>query len=119
MLCSIDSTRQKPTGLHDRCLQGSYIDGLLNGSGNVDKKDILQHVNSVDNPIKSTVGDIWPDGSMPFLETIMLEQNRTLSLGVYLKPIYTNQYLEWDSHHHIADKCSVITLTPELQTGNA
>ena len=45
------------------------------------------------------------------------EANGTLSITVYRKPSYADQYLQWDSHHHISATLSVIhTLSPRVQT---
>ena len=49
------------------------------------------------------------DGSIPFLDTIVKpEADGTLSITVYRKPTHTDQYLQWDSHHHLSAKYSVI-----------
>ena len=75
----------------------------------VNKQGFLQHINSVDPAIKVTVEDNKEDGSIPFLETIVKpEADGTLSITVYRKPIHTDQYLQWDSHHHLWSKFSVI-----------
>ena len=75
--------------------------------------NFLQHINSADQVIRFKVEDIWPDGSMPFLDTFITpEPNRTLSIGMYRKPTSIDQYLQWDSHHQIAVKNTVVnTLT--------
>ena len=58
------------------------------------------------------------DGSIPFLDTIVKpEADGTLSITVYRKPTHTGQYLQWDSHHHLSAKCSVIyTLSHRAQS---
>ena len=58
------------------------------------------------------------DGSIPFLDTIVKpEADGTLSITVYRKPTYTDQYLQWDSHHHLSAKFSVIqTLSHRAST---
>ena len=49
------------------------------------------------------------DGSIPFLDTIVKpEANGSLSITVYRKPTHTDQYLQWNSHHHLSAKFSVI-----------
>ena len=49
------------------------------------------------------------DGSIPFLNTIVKpEADGTLSTAVYRKPTHTDQYLQWDSHHHLSAKFSVV-----------
>ena len=41
----------------------------------------------------------------------------SLSITVYRKPIHTDQYLQWDSHHHLSAKFSVInTLSHRAKT---
>ena len=50
------------------------------------------------------------DGSMYFLDTLVLPQaDESLLTTVYRKPTHTNQYLQWDSHHAISAKYSVIS----------
>ena len=49
------------------------------------------------------------DGFIPFLDTIVKpEADDTLSITVYRKPTHTDQYLQWNSHHHLSGKFSVI-----------
>ena len=75
----------------------------------VNKRGFLQQINSVDPAIKFTVEDNKEDGSIPFLDTIVKpEADGTLSITVYRKPTHTDQYLQWDSHHHLSAKFSVI-----------
>ena len=82
------------------------------------KQGFLQHINSVDPTIKFTVEDNKEDGSIPFLDTILKpEENGSPSITVYRKPTHTDQYLEWDSHHNLSAKFSVInTLSHRAQT---
>ena len=84
----------------------------------VNKQGFLQHINSVDPAIKFTVEDNKEDGSIPFLDTIVKpEENGGLSITVYRKPTHTDQYLQWDSHHNLSAKFSVInTLSHGAQT---
>ena len=56
-----------------------------------------------------TVEDTRQDASITLLDTFVTpKQNRTLSISIYRKPTHTNLYLQWESHHHIAAKCSLI-----------
>ena len=69
------------------------------------KQGFLQHINSVDLAIRFTVEDNKEDGSIPFLDTIVKpEVDGSLSITVYRKPTHTDQYLQWDSHHHLSAK---------------
>ena len=73
------------------------------------KQGFLQHINSVDPAIKFTVEDNKEDGSIPFLDTIVKPvANGNLSITVFRKPTHTDQYLQWDSHHNLSTKFSVI-----------
>ena len=82
------------------------------------KQSFLQHINSVDPAIRFTVEDNKEDWSIPFLDTIVKpEADGSLSITVYRKPTHTDQYLQWDSHHHLSAKFSVIqTLSHRAST---
>ena len=84
----------------------------------VNKQDFLQHINSVDPDIRFTVEDNKEDGSIPFLDTIVkLEADGSLSITVYRKPMHTDQYLQWHSHHHLSAKFNIInTLSHRAKT---
>ena len=84
----------------------------------IHKQDFLQHISSVDPAIQFTVETNKEDGTIPFLDTIVKpEADGTLSITVYRKPTHTDQYLQWDSHHHLSAKFSVIhTLSHRAQT---
>ena len=67
---------------------------------------LLQHINSQDPYIQFTVKSTQ-QGSLPFYDTLVtIEPNNTFSTLVYRKPIHTDQYLHWDSNHHITAKHS-------------
>ena len=53
------------------------------------------------------------NGAIPFLDTLVQpEVDNSLSIRVYCKTIHTDQYLQWDGHHNLSAKYSVIgTLT--------
>ena len=91
----------------------------LSSTRKSNKQDFLQHINSVDPAIQFTVENNKEDCAIPFLGTIVkLEADGTLSITIYRKCTHTDQYLQWDSHHHLSAKVSVIhTLTYRAQTG--
>ena len=90
----------------------------VSSTRNSSKQGFLQHINSVDPAIRFTVEDNKEDGSIPFFDTIVKpEADGTLSITVYRKPTHTDQYLQWDSHHHLSAKFSVIhTLSHRVTT---
>ena len=79
------------------------------------KQGFLQHINSVDPAIRFTVED---NKDHPLLDTIVKpEADGSLSMSVYRKPTHTDQYLQWDSYHHLSAKFSVIqTLSHRAST---
>ena len=86
-----------------------FVDDTFVIHKEVNKQGFLQHINSVDPAIKFTVEDNKEDGSIPFLDTIVKpEADGTLSITVYRRPTHTDLYLQWDSHHHLSAKFSVI-----------
>ena len=80
-------------------------------------QDLLQHINSQDPHIQFTV-EPTQQGSLPFLDTLVtIEPDNTFSTTVYRKPTHTDQYLHWDSNHHITAKQSVFnTLAHRAKT---
>ena len=95
-----------------------YVDDTFVIHKEANKQGFLQHINSVDPAIRFTVEDKKEDGSIPFLDTIVKpEADGTLSITVYRKPTHTDQYLQWNSHHHLSAKFSVIqTLSHRAST---
>ena len=95
-----------------------YVDDTCVINKEIHKQEFLQHINSVDPAIQFTMETNNEDGSIPFLDTIVKpEADGTLSITVYRKPIHKDQYLQWDSHHHLSAKFSVIhTLSHRAQT---
>ena len=70
-------------------------------------QDLLQHINSQDPHIQFTV-EPTQQGSLPFLDTLVtIQPDNTFNTTVYRKPTHTDQYLHWDSNHHITAKQSV------------
>ena len=80
------------------------------------KQEFLEHINKVDPAIKFTVEGTQGNGAIPFLYNIVTPQaDGSLSITVYQKPIHTDQYLQWDSHHSVSSKYSVIVTPPTRQ----
>ena len=77
------------------------------------KQEFLDHIHRVDPAIKFTVEGTQENGAIPFLDTLVTPlADNSLSFQVYQKPTHTDQYLQWDNHHSLSSKYSVIgTLT--------
>ena len=74
------------------------------------KDEFFHHLNSLNTNIKFTAETSKADGSIPFLDTgITPQRDGSLQTKVYRKPTHTHQYLQWDSHHSISNKYSVIS----------
>ena len=57
------------------------------------KENFLEHINNMDPHIQFTTDDAKPDGSLPFLDTIVLQQpDNSLLTSVHRKPTYTDLY---------------------------
>ena len=73
------------------------------------KEEFLTHINSVDSNIQFTTEEPGPDGSLPFLDILISpDEEGRLKTSVYRKPTHMDQYLQWDSHHPISSKYSVV-----------
>ena len=59
------------------------------------KKKFSEHINNMDSHIQFTTEDAEADGSIPFLDTIVMPQpDDSLLTSVYRKPTYTDLYLQ-------------------------
>ena len=73
---------------------------------------LLQHINNQDPHIQFTVEPTQQD-SLPFLDTLItIQPDNIFNTTVYRKPTHTDQYLHWDSSHHITAKQSVFNTLP-------
>ena len=100
------------TCLHPPSLWLRFVDDTFVITMTEHSQALLQHINNQDPHIQFTV-EPTQQGSLQFLDTLVtIEPNNTFSTTVYRKPTHTDQYLHWDSNHHIRAKQSVFnTLT--------
>ena len=81
------------------------------------KQGFLHHINGVDPFIHFTTEDARTDGSIPFLDTtVMPQSDGSLLTSVYRKPMHTDQYLQWNSHHLSAKFSMIKTLKHRAKT---
>ena len=84
-----------------------FVDDTFVIGGAEHSQDLLYHINNQDPHIQFTV-EPTVQGSLPFLDTLVtIQPDSSLSTSVYRKPTHTDQYLHWDSNHHITAKQSV------------
>ena len=75
------------------------------------KDRFIEHINFIDGRIQFTMEESRSDGSMSFLDTLVIPQpDGSLSTTVYRKPTHPDLYLQCDSHHTIAAKYSVVNI---------
>ena len=85
-----------------------YVDDTFVIQREDKKQNFLDHISNIDPAIKFTVQGHQENGVTPFLDTLVKpEAENSLSITVYRKPLHTDQYLQWDSHHNLAAKYSV------------
>ena len=86
-----------------------YVDDTCVIMEATQKEGFLEHINSIDPHIQFTTEDAKADGSIPFLDTIvMTHPDNFLLTTVYRRPTHTDLYLHLNSHHHLSAKFSVI-----------
>ena len=72
------------------------------------RNSFLQHLNFIHPNIKFTCEEVREDGSMPFLDILVIPaEDGSLKTSVFRKPTHTDLYLQWDIHHNIPSKYSV------------
>ena len=95
-----------------------FVDDTFTILESTQKNEFLEHINSTDQHIQFRAEDQRSDGAMPFLDILITPgKDGSLSTSVFRKPIHTDLYLQWDSHHTLTSKYSMIgTLQHRAQT---
>ena len=110
--------------LHPFYLWKRFVDDTFTIIESSQRRAFLDHINSIDQHIQFTCEEQREDGSIPFFDILVMpNEDGSLSSTVYRKPMHTDLYLHWDSHHTLPSKYSVIgTLhhraKPSAQTPN-
>ena len=96
------------TAPHSPSLWRRFVDDTLVAIRSAHKNSFIEHIISIDQSIQLTMEDSRIDGSMPFLDTLVIPQPDGSLNTTVLEPPHTDLYLHWDSHHTIAAKYSVV-----------
>ena len=88
-----------------------YVDDTCVILDSIIKEEFFHHINSIDPKIQFTPEDSNPDGSIPFLDTLVMPQpDGSIKKTVFRKPTHTDMYLHWDSYHHLSS--NIVSSTP-------
>ena len=102
-------TKALVTAPHPLSLWKRFVDDTFVILDTTHKEEFFQLINAIEEKIQFTAENTRADGSLPFLDTLVTAKgDGSLSTSIYRKPTHTNQYLQLDSHHAIANKYSVI-----------
>ena len=75
------------------------------------KDEFFNYINFIEEVILFNAENTRADRSMLFLDTLVTPHSEgSMLTTVYRKLAHTNQYLQWDSHHPISAKYSVISI---------
>ena len=97
------------TSPHPSSLWKRFVDDTFVVIKSAHKRSFLDHINSLDQHIQFASEDSRTGGSMLFLDILVTpRQDDSLSTAAYRKPTHTDLYLQWDSHHTISSKYSVV-----------
>ena len=102
----VEALRSAP---HPPYLWKRFVDDPFTILQSSQRDGFLEYLNSIDQHIQFTAEDQRSDGAMPFLDILVTPgKDGSLNTSVYRKPTHTDLYLQWDSHHTLTSKYSVI-----------
>ena len=102
-------TQAISTAPHSPTFWRRFVDDTFVIIQKTQEDSFFNHINAIDDKIQFSKEASRSDGSMPFLDTLItINVDGSLNTKVYRKPTHTDLYLQWDSHHAIAAKYSVI-----------
>ena len=72
-------------------------------------QSFLDHLNNQHLRIKFTM-EKEKDGQLPFLDSLLcVEEDRSISTKIYQKKTHTDQYLHFESNHHVRQKVGIVS----------
>ena len=80
-----------------------FIDGVYSTLKCIHLENLFHYIDNLPSNINFNMGG-KSNGKLEFLETLLELNNGKISVLVYTKPAYTDQYLQYNSHHQTSCK---------------
>ena len=86
-----------------------YVDDTFTKLKKIFMNSFLEHLNSQHPRLKFTTEEMEED-KISFLQTLVIVlEDRTVKTTIYRKPTHTDQYLNFESNHHVKQKIGIIS----------
>ena len=97
------STFINPPGIYKR-----YVDDTFLKIKEEEAEKFLEHMNNQHIRIRYTM-EKEKEKRIAFLDTeVWVKENKEIKVTIYRKSTHTDQYLDWNSHHHVSQKMGII-----------
>ena len=96
------------TELHRPKVWERFADDIYSILKRTHLENFFHHINNLHQNIKFTMKE-ESNGELAFLDTLLKRNNGEISVLVYRKPTYTDQYLHYSSHHQTSCKEGVVS----------